>query len=239
MQNENSFACSNLAAATVGWCYLMLECLNGGLAGRDGERLTWGRWQRKQKKKKKTEGVVERREKPTVALGGRLVVVLASCDAAGGGCNGEEKRESETDSSKGKILGRKAGFRPTLGPIFSSLRPWNSPLFIGSRRGQSCLHQEKISSPWFDWKNPNCWFKVCTLNCQIWQFKAARVSCFRLVTGAVLMFIGQNGWYSGIEGFHVTILVHVLSILGDIRGIKCTCKTATQAAFTRKTMNND
>jgi hypothetical protein len=36
----------------------------------------------------------------------------------------------------------------------------------------------------------------------------------------------------------VTILVHVLSILGDMRGIKCTCKTATRAAFTGK-MNSD
>jgi hypothetical protein len=57
-----------------------------------------------------------------VALGGWLVVVLASCGAVGGGCNGGEKRESETDGNKGKILGRKAGFRPTLDPIFYSLR---------------------------------------------------------------------------------------------------------------------
>jgi len=34
------------------------------------------------------------------------------------------------------------------------------------------------------------------------------------------MLIGLNGPYSGIKGFQVTILVHVLSILGDIRGIK-------------------
>jgi hypothetical protein len=53
------------------------------------------------------------------------------------------------------------------------------------------------------------------------------------------MLIGLNGPYSGIKGFQVTIFVHVLSILGDIRGIKCTCKTATWAAFTGKTMNSD
>jgi hypothetical protein len=39
---------------------------DGGKAGCGGG----GRWQRKQKKKKKTGGAVERREKPTVALGG-------------------------------------------------------------------------------------------------------------------------------------------------------------------------
>jgi hypothetical protein len=33
--------------------------------------------------------------------------------------------------------------------------------------------------------------------------------------------------------------VHVLSILGDIRGIKCTCNTVTRAAFTGKMMNSD
>jgi hypothetical protein len=33
-------ACSNSVAATVGWRYLTPECLNGGLAGRDGERPT-------------------------------------------------------------------------------------------------------------------------------------------------------------------------------------------------------
>jgi hypothetical protein len=53
------------------------------------------------------------------------------------------------------------------------------------------------------------------------------------------MLIGLNGPYLGIEGFQVTILVHVLSILGDIQGIKCTCKTATRATFTGKTMNSD
>jgi hypothetical protein len=53
------------------------------------------------------------------------------------------------------------------------------------------------------------------------------------------MLTGLNGPYSGVEGFQVTILVHVLSILGDIRDIKCTCKTATRAVFTGKTMNSD
>jgi hypothetical protein len=80
---------------------------------------------------------------------------------------------------------------PTLNPNFSSLRTWNPPLFIGSW-GQSCLHEGKIFSPWCDWKNPNRWFKMYTLNYQIWQSKAARVGYFRPVPGAVLTFIGLN-----------------------------------------------
>jgi hypothetical protein len=37
----------------------------------------------------------------------------------------------------------------------------------------------------------------------------------------------------------MVILVYVLSILGDTRGIKCTCNTAIRAAFTGKMMNSD
>jgi hypothetical protein len=53
------------------------------------------------------------------------------------------------------------------------------------------------------------------------------------------MFIGLTGQCSGIEGFQVAILVHVLSILGGKRGIKWTCNTATRAAFTGKIMNRN
>jgi len=49
-----------------------------------------GRWQRKQKKRKKMGGAAEKREKPTVALGVRLVVMLASCGGADGGKTGDE-----------------------------------------------------------------------------------------------------------------------------------------------------
>jgi hypothetical protein len=37
----------------------------------------------------------------------------------------------------------------------------------------------------------------------------------------------------------MAILVLMLLILGDIRGIKCTYNTATRAAFTGKMMNSD
>jgi hypothetical protein len=49
-----------------------------------------------------------------------------------------------------------------------------------------------------------------------------------------LTFIGLTGQCSGIEGFQVAILVHELSILGAKRGIKCTCKTATDFAKTTR-----
>ena len=58
---------------------------DGGKAGCGNE----GQWKRKQKKKK-TGGAAERREKPTVAHGGRLAVVLASCGGADGGKTSDE-----------------------------------------------------------------------------------------------------------------------------------------------------
>jgi len=155
------------------------------------------------------------------------------------GLKKQRGEREEREPLDGRKTGEGADFLRCLDPNFSSLKPWNPPLFIGGGKGQSCLCRGKIFSPWFDWKNPNRRFKVCTLNCQIWQSKAAWVGYFRPVTGAVLMFIGLNGWYSEIEGFQVTILVHVLSILGDIRGIKCTCKTAPRAPFKGKTVSSD
>ena len=120
--------------------------------------------------------------------GGRLVVGLATCVelvvALVGGWNGREREgEKKNCINRAEML------------VFGRLWTWNPPPFIGSGRGQFCLHRGKISSPWFDWKYPNHWFKVCTLNCQIWQSKAARVGYFRPVTGAFLMFIGLNERY--------------------------------------------
>jgi hypothetical protein len=80
-----------------------------------------------------------------------------------------------------------------LHSIFFLLRTWKLLLFIGGGRGQSCLHEGKLFSPWFEWKNPDRPFKVCTSNCQIWQSKAAQGGHFRPIVGAVLMFIGLNG----------------------------------------------
>jgi len=89
--------------------------------------------------------------------------------------------------------GEQAGFFWFLDPNFSLLRTCNLLLFIGGGRGKSSLHEGKTFSPWFEWKNPDRPFKVCTSNCQIWQSKAARGGHFRPVVGAVLMFIGLNG----------------------------------------------
>jgi hypothetical protein len=113
-----------------------------------------------------------------------------------------------------------------LDSIFSSFRPWNAPLFIGGGRGTFCILWCQILVFGLVGKHPNRWFKVCTSNCQIWQSKAARVGYFRPVIGAVLMLIGLNGRYMVIKGVQVTILVHDLSILVDVWGIKCTLKVA-------------
>jgi len=196
-----------------GWSLLLLE----------------SRWRRGKR-------FLQRREREgEVVQPPRKVVGVSGCDE---GCGGRDDGKSsgdrmcgwEGESRKRWKQGRKDGFLSTLHLIFLSLRPWNPPLFIGGGKGQSCLHEGKIFSPWFDWKHPNRQFKVCTSNCQIWQSKAARGGHFRPATGALLTFIGLNGPYTVIEGFQVAILVHELSILGDKRGIKCTCKTAILTA---------
>jgi hypothetical protein len=137
----------------------------------------------------------------------------------------------------------KAVFLRFLDPIFFSFRPWNAPLFIAGGRGTFCLWWCQILAFGLVGKHPNRWFKVCTSNCQIWQSKAARVGYFRPVIGAVVMLIGLNGRYTVIEGVQVTILVHELSILVDVWGIKCTLKVAPWAVIfgqtSGKTMNSD
>jgi len=90
-----------------------------------------------------------------------------------GGWNGGE-REGEKKLQK---QGKKAGFWPTLDLIFSSLRPSNPPLFIGDARGQVCLHYGKFSA--FDsvGKDPNRWFKVSMVHCQICRKRLPEVAC--------------------------------------------------------------
>jgi len=112
-------ACSNLAAAMERPRYLTPDCLNGGLAGRDEEGLTWGRWLRlwqrwwslaeeAKEEEENGRGCREERERFTVALGGWLV---ASCDEADGGKTNDEgggswrprRREKE---EKGLVAGK-------------------------------------------------------------------------------------------------------------------------------------
>jgi hypothetical protein len=141
-------------AATERRRYLTLECLNGGLAGRDGEGLTRGRWLRlwqrwrpvaeEAKEEENGRGCREERE------------TNGGCWCSVGGCVGflwwswwwedrwwgwwwlKRRRERGREEKLHK-RGREAGFFPTLDPIFSSLRPCNSPLFIGGGRGTLCL----------------------------------------------------------------------------------------------------
>jgi hypothetical protein len=90
-----------------------------------------------------------------------------------------ESVERETCCRKRKKkLGRRLVFLSTLDSIFSSIRPSTPPLFIGGGRGQSCLYREKISALDYVGKDPNRWFKVASLSCQICRKKAACIDLF-------------------------------------------------------------
>jgi len=107
----------------------------------------WRRWWRAWplelllRKKKKFAEKRERLEgEERESRGGCLVVVLASCGGAGGGSGWWLDRRGERRREKNYINGgRGADFWPTLDPIFSSFRPWNTLLFIGGGRWIFCL----------------------------------------------------------------------------------------------------
>jgi len=101
----------------------------------------WKSWRPVAEEAKEEEengrGCREEREGFTVALGGRLV---ASCGGADGGKTSDEGgggwSSGEREGKKNcRNVGRRAGFWPTLDPIFSSFRPSTPPLFIGGWRG--------------------------------------------------------------------------------------------------------
>jgi len=105
-------------------------------------------------------------ETPTVGGGGMFLWSLQGLKKQRG------EREKREHCWK-KKTGEKLIFWLILDPIFSSLRPSNPPLFISGGRGQSRLHRGKISA--LDWvgKDPNRWFKVASLSCQICMFRPA------------------------------------------------------------------
>jgi hypothetical protein len=83
----------------------------------------------------------------------------------------EREREGRKFMVVAKI-GRETDFLLTLNLIFSSLGPWNPPLFIGGGRGTCCLLWCQILALNSVGRDPNHWLKVGTRNCQIWQLKA-------------------------------------------------------------------
>ncbi|KAJ6858329.1 hypothetical protein NC652_040795 [Populus alba x Populus x berolinensis] len=63
------------------------------------------------------------------------------------------------------------------------------------------------------------------------RLRTARGGHFEPLNGAVSSFFDPTRPFSGIKGFHVDMLVHVLSDLEATRVGKCVWKAATQAAF--------
>jgi len=91
-----------------------------------------------------------------------------------------ESVERETCCRKRKKTGEEAGFLSTLDSMFflsqainalDSMfflsQAINAALFISGGRGKSCLHWEKISALDSVAKDPNRWFKLASLSCQI------------------------------------------------------------------------
>ena len=87
-----------------------------------------------------------------------------------------------------KTTEEEAGFFLFLDPIFSSLRSSTEHLFIGSGRGSSRLHRGKISALDLVGKDPNRWFKVASLSCQIYRKRLPELTSSRrhLCRGVVI-----------------------------------------------------
>jgi hypothetical protein len=66
----------------------------------------------------------------------------------------------------------------TLHSIFFLLRTWNLLLFIGGGRGQFCLHEGKIFSPWFCWEGSQPLVQSSLPELSNLQKKAAWVDLF-------------------------------------------------------------
>jgi hypothetical protein len=165
-----------VVAGRWSWQHVVVLVAQDGAGGRDvdGE-------ERKKKKKiysGEKEERKERRETRCLLVqekglcggvdGGRPVMVVVVAKGHGG----ERKKKEDCAEKK---TGDEAGFFFILDPNFSSLRPSNPPLFIGSGRGQYFLHWRKIAALDSDGKDPNRWLKVGMVHCQI--VKSAAVGC--------------------------------------------------------------
>ena len=58
-------------------------------------------------------------------------------------------------------------------------------------------------SPWFGWEGFQSLVQIGTMNCQMWQFKAAWGGYFRPVCGAAMLSVGLNEPYPVVEGVSV------------------------------------
>jgi hypothetical protein len=93
---------------------------------------------------------------------------------AGAGKRGRERKKLQKQGVDGLVL---ADFKLIFFPTQAMK---STPIYRGWKRVFLSSHGE-ISALDSVGKDLNHWFKVSTMNCQIWQFKAAWVGYFRLV----------------------------------------------------------
>jgi hypothetical protein len=122
------------------------------------------------------------------------------------------------------------GFWPTLDPIFSSLRPWNPPLFISGGRGQSCLHWVKLSALDLVGKDPNRWFKVGMVHYQICRTRLPELASLGWRRRNGLSFSLKKP-YGVVDKVQRIVFVQDLLNLVDVRYIKCSCKVGDMSSF--------
>ena len=121
----------------------------------------------------------------------------------------------------------------TLDPIFSSSRSSTEILFIGGVRGTYCLYWGKVSAldstRGIQTVGSKCAPRAAKFgSSRPWT---ARGGHLEPLNGAVSKFFDPTGPFSGIKGFQVDMLVHVLSDLKARRAGNCAWKAATRAAF--------
>jgi len=173
-----------------------------------------------------------------------MVVVVAQGGV--GGRNGDGvgflwRRKKEAEAEEENLQRGEGGrlvFWLNLDPILSSLRPSNPPLFIGSRRGQSCLQWRKISALDSDGNDPNRWLKLGMVHCQIVKSAAAGCLSFPLWGGSTSVYlpVSRERPYPDVEGCLMISFVQVFANLVDAGYIKCSFKVGNQTSLFRKKM---